>query len=173
MNKIIFLDIDGVLNSTNSLYENESLEDVLVLRLKKIVDATGAKLILSSSWRELWTAVKKLMDKLDKYDMYLSGMTDNGVELSFIKEKGLKPTKKYLEYHGYSYEKDSYIDVTHDRGAEIYKWLNDHPETNSFVILDDETFDIITYFPNNFIKTNFKTGLTDEDVKKAIELLNK
>ena len=49
MKKVIFLDIDGVLNSTKTLYEDISLEDDLILNLKELVDKTGAKIILSSS----------------------------------------------------------------------------------------------------------------------------
>ena len=69
--KIIFLDIDGVLNSENhgiemykqmkaheldenTYYHTWDLPDEdTLLPLKKIVDATGAKIVLSSSWRLL------------------------------------------------------------------------------------------------------------------------
>ena len=49
MNKVIFLDVDGVLNSNRTLYEDISLEDDLISNLKELVDKTGAKIILSSS----------------------------------------------------------------------------------------------------------------------------
>ena len=58
--KVIFLDIDGVLNS-EEYYESfpdgefiPPIDPVCVERLKRIVDRTGAKLILSSSWRGGW-----------------------------------------------------------------------------------------------------------------------
>ena len=61
----------------------------------------------------------------------------------------------------------------HDRGAEIFKWLHDHDDC-TYVILDDETEDIKPYFNESVIvKTSYKTGLTKEDVKKAIQILNK
>ena len=169
--KVIFLDVDGVLNSTNSLHEDESLEDALVLRLKKIVNATGAKLILSSSWRELWTAVRKLMDKLDKYDMHLSGMTGHGVSLEFVAKKGFTPTERYI-YVYYNYETGMKEKAVYDRGAEIAWWLDNHDGIESFVILDDDSYDIKSYYPDNLVNTSFKTGLTDNDVEKSIKILN-
>lgn len=172
MDKIIFLDVDGVLNSQATLNVDESLEDSLILRLKKIIDATGAKLILTSSWRELWTAVKKLMDKLDKYDMHLSGMTGHGVSKEFVAKKGFTPTKRYV-YVDYNYETGLKEEAVYDRGAEIAWWLDKHDSIESFVILDDDEYDIKIYYPDNLVNTNYKTGLSDEDVEKAIKILNK
>lgn len=48
--KVIFLDIDGVLNDENNTTPNY-VNEQMVQRLKKIIDATGAEVILSSSWR--------------------------------------------------------------------------------------------------------------------------
>lgn len=53
--KLIFLDIDGVLNYEG--YERFTrmgtrfVDPVLIKRLKKIIDRTGAKVVLSSTWR--------------------------------------------------------------------------------------------------------------------------
>lgn len=46
--KIIFLDIDGVLNYENS---KSKVEEEKVKLLKEIVDKTGAEIVLSSDWR--------------------------------------------------------------------------------------------------------------------------
>ena len=44
----------------------------------------------------------------------------------------------------------------------------------TYVILDNETEDIKSYFNESIIvKTSYKTCLTKEDVKKAIQILNK
>lgn len=56
------------------------------------------------------------------------------------------------------------------RGIEIAAWLGLHPEVDSFVILDDRN-DMSPY-KEQFIKTNFDTGLTDELTEKAIRILN-
>lgn len=172
MKKVIFLDIDGVLNSDRTLYESISLEDDLILNLKTLIDNTGAKIILSSSWRAIPEAIAELMDKLDKFGLVISGMTCNGVDLDWIERYEFDVTKKYLDTR-FDYDENKQIKITHDRGAEIFRWLSDHKEVESFVILDDEDFDIKNYFPDKLIKTNFKTGLTKEDVKKAIQIINK
>ena len=172
MNKVIFLDIDGVLNSSRTLYEDISLEDDLISNLKELVNKTGAKIILSSSWRLSTEAVATLMDKLDKFGLVISGMICDGVDLDWLKKYEFDTTKKYLDTK-FDYDENKQIKITHDRGAEIFKWLHDHDDC-AYVILDDEIEDIKPYFNESVIvKTSYKTGLTKEDVKKAIQILNK
>ena len=52
--KVIFLDVDGVLNSQQLFEKSEdaqliSVDEENIKNLKKIVDATGAKIVLSST----------------------------------------------------------------------------------------------------------------------------
>ena len=172
MNKVIFLDVDGVLNSSRTLYEDISLEDDLISNLKELVDKTGAKIILSSSWRLSTEAVATLMDRLDKFGLAISGITCDGVDLDWLEKYEFDVTKKYLDTK-FDYDENRQIKITHDRGAEIFKWLHDHDDC-AYVILDDEIEDIKPYFNESVIvKTLYKTGLTKEDVKKAIQILNK
>ena len=49
--KVIFLDVDGVLNSYLDRMSYDLCTDSHFEILKKIVDATDAKIVLSSSWR--------------------------------------------------------------------------------------------------------------------------
>ena len=172
MKKVIFLDIDGVLNSNRTLYEDISLEDDLISNLKELVDKTGAKIILSSSWRLSTEAIATLMDRLDKFGLAISGITCDGVDLDWLEKYKFDTTKKYLDTK-FDYDENKQIKITHDRGAEIFKWLHDHDDC-TYAILDDEIEDIKPYFNESVIvKTSYKTGLTKEDVKKAIQILNK
>ena len=172
MNKVIFLDVDGVLNSSRTLYEDISLEDDLISNLKELIDKTGAKIILSSSWRLSTDAIATLMDKLDKFGLVISGMTCDGVDLDWLEKYEFDVTKKYLDTK-FDYDENRQIKITHDRGAEIFKWLHDHDDC-AYVILDDEIEDIKPYFSESVIvKTSYKAGLIKEDVKKAIQILNK
>lgn len=172
MKKVIFLDVDGVLNSDRTLYEDISLEDNLILNLKEIVNKTKAKIILSSSWRLSTEAIAKLMDKLDKFGLVISGMTCDGVDLDWLEKYEFDATKKYLDTK-FDYDENRQIKITRDRGAEIFKWLHDHDDC-AYVILDDEIEDIKPYFNESaIVKTSYKTGLAKEDVKKAIQILNK
>jgi hypothetical protein len=54
MMKVIFLDIDGVLNCTKTPNARKFpyvVDKKLLARLQKLLDRTGAKVVLSSSWR--------------------------------------------------------------------------------------------------------------------------
>ena len=160
------------MNSSRTLYESISLEDDLILNLKEIVNKTKAKIILSSSWRLSTEAVATLIDKLDKFGLAISGMTYDGVDLDWLEKYEFDVTKKYLDTK-FDYDENRQIKITHDRGAEIFKWLHDHDDC-TYVILDDETEDIKPYFNESVIvKTSYRTGLSKEDVKKAIQILNK
>lgn len=52
--KVIFLDIDGVLN-TNS---DRNISDEKLIFLSELVSKTGAEIVLSSSWRNWWNHPK-------------------------------------------------------------------------------------------------------------------
>jgi hypothetical protein len=65
--KALFLDFDGVLNSHRYLYSNRRpagmefkgnehlmLDPAAVARVNRIIEATGAKVVISSSWRHGW-----------------------------------------------------------------------------------------------------------------------
>src|SRR3954467_2488060 len=52
--KVIFLDIDGVLNCKNTSNPRKFpyvVDPRLLKRLKRLLDRTGAKVVLSSTWR--------------------------------------------------------------------------------------------------------------------------
>ena len=72
--KIIFLDIDGVLNSRvydrkRNWNEQTDIDETRLPLVKKIVDGTGAKIVLSSTWREHWD---KNHEKCDEDGIYIN-----------------------------------------------------------------------------------------------------
>ena len=186
--KVIFLDIDGVLNNEphaialhklveeGKMSEKEYYDiwdlpyDDTALPLKHIVEETGAKIVLSSSWRVLPTEVKKLSKKLKEYNLELMDKTSYGVTKEELKEAGFDYRKAWdLNL----FEEVDTAKGTHDRGAEIAVWLHRHPEVESFVILDDDIEDIKPYYSKEHIQTDFYgNGLTMELADKAIEILN-
>ena len=151
-NKIIFLDVDGVLNSMKfdrwlqdhhmkQYYGYELLDQNALLNLKDIVFVTGADIILSSSWRLSNKCCEELRQQLLPY--------------------GLR-----------------FIDKTvclcqENRGEEIKEWLSRHPEVDHFVILDDEDEFKDDLLKNNFVETTFEEGLLEQHAAKAIEILTK
>lgn len=148
-NYVIFLDCDGVLNSDKTLartpnrYLGISSDKVKLLR--EIVKATGANIILSSSWRT--------MESTDPDYKYL---------VKCLKYKGLFIKDKTSQNFG------------HHRGKQIREYLNEHSEITNYVIIDDEfQYEVEECgLSEHFLHTDFTTGLTKKDVIKAIEILN-
>ncbi len=153
--KVIFLDIDGVLNSRayDRKRNKDGQTDIDETRLplvKKIVDGTGAKIVLSSTWREHWDTDAEKCD--------IDGVYVNEIFAKF----GLK-----------IYGKTPDLGIDFDRPDEITAWLNSAQETiESFVIIDDYRY-AWGKLSDSFVKTNpnFGLGLEEEHVQKAIEIL--
>ena len=164
--KVIFLDVDGVLNSARTVMSDESLETDLIQNLAAIVKLTNAKIILTSTWRLSPNALRELMDFLMCYDLSISGCTQEGVDMRNFENtrfENVVPTKKYTRAGTYTY----------DRGAEIAIWMLQYElRVEKFVILDDEDEDIKNWFPNELVKTDFMKGLTEDDAVKAITMLS-
>jgi hypothetical protein len=156
--KVIFLDIDGVLNNQDYLIAlNKDPEKRKVIRthvrnysemidtravelLNVITKTTGAKLVLSSTWR-----------KLHPWDDLVWMFEHRGVVGELI---GRTPAGG------------------RSRGHEIKIWLDKHPEATHFIILDDSAD--ISPFESHLIRTRFQgenAGLQQGHVTKAIEML--
>lgn len=156
--KVIFLDVDGVLNSEP--YFMEHLNDMRqnpidpegVRRLERIVSSTGAQIVLSSSWRGGWDRDP------DKMDIDGQVLTEN------------------LSRYGLTiYDKTDYIEFGR-RAREIKAWLKASREkVESFVILDDCNYAWDKHgLGKRWVRTEYiDGGLLDEDVDKAIAILNR
>lgn len=118
--KVVFLDFDGVLNSQkwvethkdkfkkNLLSMDRSLDHAAVARVDRLCKLTGAKVVVSSSWR-LFSDLPQLRTILKKH-----GFTGEVID-----------------------ETPHYGKGGAERGFEIQDWLNSHGPVESFVILDD------------------------------------
>lgn len=162
--KVIFLDIDGVLKDD---YYNAEFQDECFERLKKIVDATDAIIILTSSWRiNYWKFVEndyqtnneKILDlynHFEKYGLKVSGRTD------------------YTERSGPA-----------SRPYEIRKWLADKEDVENFCIIDDDDFYMWKWLAPFLVITRVKKKsehryskweytISEDDVARAINILNR
>lgn len=154
--KIIFLDIDGVLNSRiydrkRNWNEQTDIDETRLPLLKRIVEKTGARIVLSSTWREHWSKDAALCDGDGAY-----------INSTFAK------------YGLVIYDKTPDLGRNFDRPDEINLWLETTRETiESFVIIDDYRYDW-GKLSKRFVKTNphLGLGLEEEHVQKAIEILN-
>ena len=60
---LVYLDVDGVLNTSNSTESRQKLDDQLLANLRHVLDSVpGAQLVLSSTWR-LLEPFRALLDK--------------------------------------------------------------------------------------------------------------
>lgn len=111
--KVIFLDIDGVLNSDEYIDRAKNVQGIerhidieKVKLLKKAIDETGAKTVLTSSWRNS-KDFGPLRELLAKYEIYF----------------------------------DVTPFINWERGLEIKQWLSTHKGVEDYIILDDEIYD--------------------------------
>lgn len=182
--KVIFLDIDGVLNSVPDHKATHCKMNVggdgcigiykpRLRFLKQIVDATDAKIVLISSWKEDYEKYRNQVKE------YLNTDMKEPLYVYFERaEYGYYLHKKFhrmgLEIFDTTlrYERNRYGG---DRGEAIIKYLEDHPDITNWIVLDDEIFDDYNEFGilPYLIKTSFYTGALDEYyVARAISMLN-
>ena len=185
--KVIFLDIDGVLNSAKHVHElwdkkesgeiskdtyweiNDLPYEGTLKPLQKIIQETGAIIVLSSTWRLSHDRIVKLNTIFSNYNFQISDTTDHTVWVDWLVEMGFDPSKCYHKYANKYGE-----EYTTDRGAEIMLWLRNHSNVESFVILDDDIADIEPYYTKEHVKTDFYgDALNMECAEKAIKILNK
>lgn len=177
MTKIIFLDIDGVLNSmpnrkvidewkkTNKEFHRKlyGIDPDLVKYLKLILDRTCAKIVFSTSWRyfrdhpvEGFDWRKSLADHLEvSTDIFIGNIPD---------------LSECDDWRNGNY--------TRRRGNEIKCWFDKHTdiiksENFKFCIIDDEVSDIIPVFgESHVVHVDCKTGIQMKDVDRVVRILN-
>jgi len=107
--KVIFLDIDGVLNAHYNTKERWhgliGIDPKHVKLFNQLVEQVGAKVVLSSTWR--------------RRDNWKEIMHEHGLDESIFIGR--------TDYLG---------DI---RGKEIKKYLDTHPEIKQYAIIDDDS----------------------------------
>lgn len=149
---LIFLDIDGVLNSHRKLKEvyerthkphsgyNYPFDEICLTNLKKLVELTNSKIVITSSWRKDKEGRDTIIKALKEYE---------------------------LDQHVIGYTPI----LNEPRGIEIQAYLKGLDYQPNFIILDDDTDmdNLIEYL----IKTSITIGLSEENVNEAIMKLTK
>lgn len=135
--KILFLDIDGVLNSNRTAvafngYPHDfsekdavKFDNVAIGLIQKLCKETGCKVILSSDWRYSST----IEEVSYAFNIACIGCTSitSDYEIS--------------------------------RGAEIQAWLNEHSEVTHYAIVDDIA-QMLSSQASNFVQTDPEVGLS-------------
>ena len=151
--RVIFLDIDGVLNC--STYRRQKLcqgdysvtiEPQQLQRLKRLVVKTGAAIVLISSWRKYWMR---------------DGSIDSAgkrIEAVFALEELSITDKTPVLENG-------------SRSLEIEQWLKGKAYIEQYVILDDNDFLWSKMLRPHWVCCPGETGLTDHLVEVAERIL--
>lgn len=148
MKKVIFLDMDGVLNCKNTPNVNGKvwlIDRQLVKRFNRIFDTCkDVEVVLSSSWRY--------------------AVENKTIDINWL-----------MENVGYTGPKIVHMTPPgeDDRGYEIQAWLDVHKDVEKFVIIDDDTD--MAHLIDHLIKTDFwseEGGITDSDVDRIIKIFS-
>lgn len=169
MDKIIFLDFDGVLNTEYYqgvlCYQGKPWQDeygaffdpIPVAQLRRIIDATGADIVIESSWKQLGLDAMQELWRV----RHLPGRVIDITPSSVSDQRLLSENPDHIN----SSSKPS-------KGLEIASWLSDHAAQSArYVIIDDEYVILDSQAPH-FIWTNPYESITKEQADMAISILN-
>lgn len=163
--KILFLDIDGVMNSMDNMYamtalyklnsENKSRDEFghlfderCVRWLQYIVEKTNCKIVISSTWRMSGLSVMKELWKFRNLPGEVIDITPTSCNAELV---------------------ELYAEERADRGYEIQEWLNKHPEVETYCIVDDDG-DMLRH--QAFINVDGRIGLNYAYTHAIIKILN-
>lgn len=168
--KIIFLDIDGVLNY-GLYYKNRTeipdlYSDTYPLSeicpkaiglLNNLIEKTGAKVVISSTWR-MNSTQEQLQNILNE-----RGFTGEIIDYT--------PIFQYTEENKYSLVRGNEIQYWIDTNLSKLRGGRVQTEYKNYVIFDDDD-DMLYTQRNNFIHVSPYTGLTQEYCNRAEAILN-
>lgn len=117
---VVFLDVDGVFNTRTTVQRTpdgyKGIDEARVEVLANTINKFGGvDIVLTSDWKKMKQTDDDYIYLVSKLDMY--GLSISG------------------------YTQDSW----HNRGAGIIHYLEEHPEIEEYVILDDCRFDFNDY----------------------------
>ena len=161
--KVIFLDIDGVLNykkwrlsqSKFSRRKAKPIDERKVKLLSYIIKKTKAKIVLSSSWRfimnkecfKMKSRAYKVHKIFNKYKIRIADMTGN----DFIGN-----------------DKSVW-----GRGYEILSYLEKHSKIKKYAVVDDAVLELQTFNKEHLFLTDYnKDGLNEKIAQSVISYLN-
>lgn len=146
MERILFLDIDGVLNSLSSVLAlgdpNHHLDPVCIKLIERLCKETDAKIVISSAWR--------------------IGRTAEALQVTLAKLGAVEIAHRIVGRTGDGYNGH--------RGRQIKEWIEVNAPECSYVIVDDDS-DMLPAQKPYFVKTSFEDGFRAAHYKKAMVIL--
>jgi len=149
--RILFLDIDGVLNSHAFVHragwhpplgsdrDLYIIDPVAVALLNGVLEETGAVVVITSSWRS--TYPQEALHSMLQQRGFTGQVVGTTPEL---------PGRR--------------------RSREIAQWLVDHADVEAFAIVDDDE-DAGAGHPHRFVRTTYQVGLTGEHASALVRVL--
>ncbi|MDR0534653.1 MAG: hypothetical protein LBH01_11950 [Verrucomicrobiales bacterium] len=148
--RVLFLDIDGVLNTPQDrMYPDpdECLTKELLARLDAFVSEVQCSIVISSSWRYRHT-VFSLRQVFARH-----GFANVEAIIDFTPDL----------------QTGAWNNLFAERGLEIDAWLKEHSEATHYAILDD-TNDMV-HLVSHFVQVDDVTGITNADLVKIKDIL--
>lgn len=150
--RVIFLDVDGVLNSCSfaskmqdeegvDTFHEDILDDRCLACLKQIVLRTGAEIVLISSWRSIRESRARLVSQLESYGLAIHSDAPR---------------------------------TGGNRGDDICAWFAHHKDVpiEGYVVLDDDAD--VGVHQMHLVRTSlFDWGLKTEHIRQAVDILMK
>ena len=164
MQNIIFLDIDGVLNSKfwdsehqREMSDGKFVDEEAVRLLAELVNRADARVILHSGWRfwfdedlkPLRPEAEHLLETMQSEDITIDGVTPD------LTTEEIRRSKKF-----------SLV-----KADEILLWMKENGEFANWVVLDDLDLHN-SEVEKHQIKPDPNVGITKEDVDKALIILS-
>lgn len=158
--KVIFLDIDGVLNTYYTEERTKTgaffIEDKKVEILRQMIEQSGAKIVLSSTWRMGWEDIER------------------GYEHTWLAKDFIELRDKLQELGVELYDKTPVLDkFMRRRGEEIELYLKDRDDIEGYAILDDLGGRRLRPCSSHLVQTSEYKGLEEKHIKTVLKMLNK
>ena len=164
MRKVIFLDIDGVLNTkwwyaqmnrnTPKDKYGYAFDPNAVSNLKYILDQTGADIVISSSWKSFGFSELEEMWEERGLPGKLIGITPNSVSDEMLLNADLDN-----------------MELFSIRGMEIKEWLSKKGRSISHYAIIDDMDNMLPEQQSHFVKTDPEIGITKENANQVIAIL--
>lgn len=153
--RVLFLDIDGVLNGHefNDTAQSNSIKPTCMGHLNRILEETGAALVIASAWR---------------YMVLKGAMTLTGFNY-LLRTHGMRAGVDILGVLGEDDQREQ-----ENRAKLVLDWLGspEGKQVRRYVVVDDLDLHYSMYgLP--FVETDGKVGLTEAEALCAIKLLKR
>lgn len=159
--RLIFLDVDGVLNTHEPLCPHAlcgQIHDDKAALLKRVILEADAKIVLSSAWRYI----------VHRGEMNLAGINwlfrSHGLPNCIVGITRMDTMQREV------WDGSKPRPVENERGEQIHDWRKENGHTGSYAVVDDLDLGI-SAAGHPFVQTNGKVGITEADAARIYSML--